>query len=125
MTKRVRVAYASLSYTSLLGLVLCLCCVTSAVAEVAIEVLNPRGEIETDEVYGISPRVPDLAGKTIGLYSNGKGGVTRFLDMVEGLIQQSYPTVTIKRYSNAFDVGDKMAQQIAKEVSAVVYGVGD
>ena len=120
MNMRVRVAYSSF-----LSLVLCFCCATSAVAQVAIEVLNPRGEIESDEVYGISPRVPDLAGKTIGLYSNGKGGITQFLNFVEGNIKQRYPTVTVKRYSGAFDVGDKLAQQIAREVSAVVYGVGD
>jgi hypothetical protein len=117
---RLRVAYASF-----LSLMLGLCCATSAVAEVTIEVLNPRGEIEADEVYGISPRVPDLAGKTIGLYSNGKGGVPRFLDMVEGHIQQKYPTATINRYNGAFDVGDKLAKQIAGEVDAVVYGLGD
>ena len=120
MTMRVRVAYSSF-----LSLVLCLCCAQFAVAQVAIEVLNPRGEIESDEVYGISPRVPDLAGKTIGLYSNGKGGITQFLNFVEGNIKQKYPTATVKRYSGAFDVGDKLAQQIAREVSAVVYGVGD
>ena len=120
MTMRVRVAYSSF-----LSLVLCFCCAQFAVAQVAIEVLNPRGEIESDEVYGISPRVPDLAGKTIGLYSNGKGGITQFLNFVEGNIKQRYPTVTVKRYSGAFDVGDKLAQQIAQEVNAVVYGVGD
>ncbi len=120
MTMKVRVAY-----TSFLSLVLCLCCAQSAVAEVAIEVLNPRGEIEMDEIYGISPRVPDLAGKTIGLYSNGKGGVPRFLKMVEGHIKQKYPTVTIKHYNGAFDVGDQLAQKMAKEVSAAVYGLGD
>ena len=117
---RVRVAYASF-----LSLVLCLCCATSAVAEVTIEVLNPRGEIELDKVYGISPRVPDLAGKTIGLYGNGKGGTEAFLNLLEGHIKQKYPNVTIKRYNGAFDVGDKLAQQIAGEVNAVVYGVGD
>lgn len=120
MTKKVRVAYASF-----LSLVLCLCCAKSSVAEVAIEVLNPRGEIVMDELYGISPRVPDLAGKTIGLYGNGKSRSNDFLNIVEGLIEQRYPTVTIKRYNNAFDVGDKMAQQMAREVNAVVYGVGD
>jgi len=116
---------ARVAYTSFLGLVLCLGCAMSAVAEVTIEVLNPRGEIELDKVYGITPRVPDLAGKTIGLYGNGKGGTEAFLNVIEGYIKQSYPAVTIKRYNGAFDVGDKLAQQIAKEVSAVVYGVGD
>lgn len=114
------------AYALLAGLTLSLLGLNHpAVAAVAIEVLNPRGEIEMDEVYGISPRVPDLAGKTIGLYSNGKGGVTRFLDLVEGNIKQRYPTATIKRYNGAFDVGDQLAQQMAGEVSAVVYGLGD
>lgn len=120
MNMRMRVAY-----TSLLSLVLCLCCAKAAVAEVTMEVLNPRGEIELDKVYGISPRLPDLAGKTIGLYGNGKGGTERFLNLVEAQIKQRYPTVTIKRYNGAFDVGDKLAKQMAREVSAVVYGVGD
>ena len=120
MTMRIRVAY-----TSFLSLVLCLCWATVAVAEVTIEVLNPRGEIELDKVYGISPRLSDLAGKTIGLYGNGKGGTEAFLDLVQAQIKQRYPTITIKRYNGAFDVGDKLAHQIAKEVSAVIYGVGD
>jgi hypothetical protein len=120
MTKRMRVAYASF-----LSLMLCLCCAKFAMAEVTIEVLNPRGEIESDEVYGLSPRVPDLAGKTIGLYCNGKYGVKEFLDIIEGHVKQKYPTATVKRYNGAFDVGDKLAEQISREVSAVVYGLGD
>ena len=120
MTMRMRFAY-----TSFLSLVLCLCCTTAAVAEVTMEVLNPRGEIELDKVYGITPRQPDLAGKTIGLYGNGKGGTEAFLNLVEAQIKQRNPTITIKRYNGAFDVGDKLAHQMAKEVSAVVYGVGD
>lgn len=106
-------------------LALCLCCATAAMAEVAIEVLNPRGEIVPDEIFGISPRVPDLTGKTIGLYGNGKPGINDFLNVVESQLKQKYPSVTVKRYSGAFDVGDKLASQMAKEVSAVVYGVGD
>lgn len=117
---RMRTANALLA-----SLTLFLWCINSAVAEVTIDVLNPRGEIESDEVYGISPRVSDLAGKTVGLYSNGKGGVTRFLDLVEGNIKQRYPAINVKRYNGAFDVGDQLAQQMATEVSAVVYGVGD
>ena len=120
MTKSVCVAN-----TSILGLVLWLCCAHSALAQVTIEVLNPRGEIEADEVYGISPRVPDLAGKTIGLYSNGKGGVPRFLNMVEGHIKQKYPSITIKHYNGAFDVGDQLAKQMSQEISAAIYGLGD
>lgn len=120
MTKSVRAAcalFASLSFSPY--------CLQAAAADVTIEVLNPRGEIVLDDLHGISPRLPDLAGKTIGLYANGKSGINEFLNIIESQFKQKHPTVTIKRYAGAFDVGDKLAGQIAKEVNAVVYGVGD
>jgi hypothetical protein len=97
----------------------------AAPAEVNIEVLNPRGEIEPQRMYGISPRLPDPAGKAIGLYDNGKGGFSHFLDVVEGLLRQRYPTITVKRYNGAFDLGDPLARTVAAEVDAVIYGSGD
>lgn len=97
----------------------------SAAAEVSIEVLNPRGEIEPQHMHGISPRLPELDGKTIGLYDNGKGGFKYFLNVIEELLNQRYPTVTVKRYNGAFDLGDRLANTIAAEVDAVIYGSGD
>ena len=96
-----------------------------AFAEVSIDVLNPRGEVELEKTLGISPRLTDLADKTIGLYDNGKGCFTEFLDVIEGLLKQKYPTSTVKRYNGAFDLGDRLASRIAKEVDAVIYGSGD
>ena len=57
--------------------------IESSVAQVTLEVLNPRGEIEPPKTLGISPRVSDLAGKKIGIYDNGKEGFTAFLDVTE------------------------------------------
>ena len=92
---------------------------------VVLEVLNPRGVIDPPPNMPLSPRVSDLDGKTIGLYDNGKEGFTAFLDVIEELINKYYPTTTVKRYVGAFDIGDQMAAQIAKEVDTVIYGVGD
>ena len=99
--------------------------IINAIPEFVLEVLNPQGEIEPPKAVGISPRISDLAGKTIGLYDIGKNGFENFLDVTEKLLKEKYPSVTIKRYNGAFDLGEKLALKISKEVDTVIYGVGD
>jgi hypothetical protein len=99
--------------------------VQPSIAKVTIEVLSPRGEVEPPKAVGISPRLDDLAGKTIGLYDIGKDGFAAYLDVTEQLFKQRYPTTTIKRYKGAFDIGESLASKIAEEVDAVIYGSGD
>jgi len=94
-------------------------------APVILEVLNPRGEIEPPPVSGISPRVQKLEGKKIGLYDNGKAGFAEFLDEIEKLLQEKYPTITVLRYNGAFDIGDVLARKVASEVDAFIYGSAD
>ena len=91
----------------------------------ALEVLSPAGVIEPAENLPIAARVDGLAGKTIGLYDNGKTGFTAFLDVVEELLHAQYPTATIIRYYGAFDMPDDMAQEIASEVDTYILGVAD
>ena len=97
----------------------------SANAPVILEVLNPRGEIEPPPVSGISARVKKLEGKKIGLYDNGKAGFAEFLDEIERLLQEKYPTIMVLRYNGAFDIGDVLARKVASEVDAVIYGSAD
>ncbi|UCG65639.1 MAG: hypothetical protein JSW12_00850 [Deltaproteobacteria bacterium] len=108
-----------------LSMIMSLWVIESSVAQVTLEVLNPRGEIEPPKTLGISPRVTDLAGKTIGLYDNGKQGFTAFLDVTEKLLKEKYPTATIKRYRGAFDLGRRLTETIANEVDTIIYGSGD
>jgi hypothetical protein len=111
----------------LFGLICAFCFATaqSAFSTVTIEVLSPRGEIDPPETVSISPRLNSLAGKTIGLYDIGKEGFSAYLDVTEQLFKQKYPNTIIKRYSGAFDIGTKLADKVAKEVDAVIYGSGD
>jgi len=104
---------------------LCLCVAESYIAQVTLEVLNPRGEIEPPKALGISPRLSDLEGKRIGLYDNGKQGFAAFLDVIEKLLKGKYPTAIIKRYRGAFDLGMPLAETMAKEVDTFIYGSGD
>jgi hypothetical protein len=92
---------------------------------VALEVLNPRGEIEPPPVSGIAARIRDLDGKKIGLYDNGKDGFAEFLNEIERLLKEKHPTVTVLRYNGAFDVGDVLARKMASEVDAYIYGSAD
>jgi hypothetical protein len=92
---------------------------------VTLEVLNPRGEIPPPPFFAPTARIADLAGKKIGLYWIGKAGGNNFFDVVEQLLKEKYPTATVSRYRGPFDLGEKRAAEIAKEVDAFVYGVGD
>jgi hypothetical protein len=107
------------------SLVVSLCWVGAVVAQVTLEVLNPRGEIEPPSTLAPAPRVTDLTGKKIGLYWNGKVGTDVFFDTVEKLLKEKFPTIKVLRYVGAFDLGDKLAAKISKEVDTLINGVGD
>ncbi|MBN2320470.1 MAG: hypothetical protein JXR49_15435 [Acidobacteria bacterium] len=89
----------------------------------SFEVLNPEAEmIMTSEISIITPRVKDLSGKNIGLIWAGKSGGEFFLDALEVLLKNKYPSATISRYTRG--VGDTEAR-ILREADTFVYAVGD
>ena len=96
-----------------------------AVADVELEVLDPRGEIPPPPFNAPSDRVSNLDGKTVGIYWIGKAGGNNFWDGVEKLLNERYPNTKTVRYQGPFDLGDERAAQIAAEVDTVLYGVGD
>ena len=92
---------------------------------VTLEVLNPRGEIMLPPTLAPAPRVADLAGKKIGIYWNHKAGGNLFLDVIEKLLKEKYPTAVLSRYEGPFDLGEAMAAKVSREADAFIYGVGD
>ena len=92
---------------------------------VELKLLNPRGEIEPPPTFMPAPRVGDLAGKKIGLYSNSKPGMDNFYAVLEELLKKKYPTATIVIPKGAFEIRDEEAAAWKKEVDTFVYGVGD
>jgi hypothetical protein len=90
---------------------------------VSFEVLNPQAEmIMASDISLIAPRVKDLSNKNIGLIWAGKSGGEFFLDALEVILKNKYPSATISRYTHG--VGDS-EEKILKEVDAFVYAVGD
>ena len=94
-------------------------------SSVTLEVMNPRADIAPPPFNAINPRVAELAGKRIGLYWIGKAGGDNFFDGLEQLLNEKYPTAKTIRYKGPFDLGEKRAAEIAKEVDTIIYGVGD
>ncbi len=93
--------------------------------KVTLDVLNPRGKIEAVPASSPVPRIADLAGKTIGLYSNSKPGMDNFYTVFEELLKEKYPSVKIVSMSGAFLIRDDDAESLTKQADAFVYGVGD
>ena len=92
---------------------------------VELELLNPRGVIEPPPIFAPTPRVTDLAGKKIGLYSNGKPGVDNFYTVLEELLKKKFPTVTTTQLRGAFEIRDEDAEAWAPEVDTFIYAAGD
>ena len=93
--------------------------------KIELRVFNPRGKIEAKSAFSPSPRVADLSGKKIGLYSNMKEGMDEFYIVFKELLKKKYPDVTTMKVSGAFLIRDEDAAAMAKEADAFVYGVGD
>jgi hypothetical protein len=97
------------------------------------EVLGPWAEADPIPLKGISPRVPDLAGKTIGLFASSKPAAPRMMTVLEQKMRQRFPSSRISRYDarEGFVVlqmigRDKLRfEEWAKGVDAIVAAVGD
>ena len=94
-------------------------------AAVTLTALNPRGEIIPPPLIAPSARIPDLAGKKVAIYWNGKEGGDNFWNNIEALIKLKLPKTAVLKYNGPFDLGDALAVKIAEEADAFLYGVGD
>ncbi|OGO32383.1 MAG: hypothetical protein A2Z29_02205 [Chloroflexi bacterium RBG_16_56_11] len=92
---------------------------------VELKVLNPRGEIKAGTAQAPSPRVKDLTGKRVGLYSNSKPGMDNFYTVLEELLTKKYPGVSIIKTRGAFEIRDDEAKDLASKIDTFVYAVGD
>ncbi len=88
---------------------------TSAKNEELLEVLNPRAELHSLPVTGLTaPRPADLAGKKIALLSE-KPDAAAFFDAMEKLLKEKYPTAEILRFPSA---ASPMQPDNSREVAA-------
>ncbi len=101
------------------------------------EALNPWADADAVPLVGLSQRVTDLTGKTIGLLANVKKAAEPILAEVEEKLKQRYPTIKIrwgKTRSTVMQRGflaleeepvDQVFRDWTNEVDTVVAAVGD
>lgn len=107
------------------------------------EVLSPWAEVDPIPLKGIAPRLNDLNGKKIGLFSEiYKRASTPILKVVEKRLKEQFPSLEFKWFedpysliiadmekaSDNFFVSKEMKDEFeewVKEVDAVVGAVGD
>jgi hypothetical protein len=99
-----------------------------AIEKVTLELLNPMGVIEPEPYLALRPRLADYSGKKIALVHNIKPGVPQLFDILEEMLKQKYPGVTIQRGFNPgiqAQAQEEHFQEIAKGCDAFVYAMGD
>jgi len=95
-----------------------------AQAQVTLEVLNPRGVLQSVPITGLSnPRVTDLGGKRIALLSE-KPDAEIFFDAMEELLKEKYPTATILRFPSAANpTRPDNTEEVARECDTWLQGI--
>ena len=88
------------------------------------KVLNPTAEYEKTN-HAAAAGLPSLAGKKIGLFSNGKNGSEALLNALGDLLQQQFKDIQLLKFNLWVSIGPNNIKQIAQKCDAVVSAVGD
>jgi hypothetical protein len=95
------------------------------------EVLSPWAEVDPVPANPISPRLPDLAGKKIGLYANSKIAALPMLAVIEEQLKEKVSGIQFTRFERIPNLSVSETdswgkfQQWLKGVDAVIYAHGD
>ena len=101
-------------------------------SEGSFEVLSPWADVDPVALRGITPRPNDLAGKKIGLFSNGKRAAALTLTAFEARLKEKVPSVETFWYTSTkvntpeiLTEGRARFEAWVKGVDAVVLSVAD
>jgi hypothetical protein len=95
------------------------------------EVMSPWAEVDPVQPKGISPRLPELRGRHVGLFNNNKVAAKPILDAVEAELRGRFEGLEVARFGRTAhvevaDTPDRARyEEWVREVDAVVLAVGD
>ncbi len=92
----------------------------------ALTVLNPTTESEATG-FELAPRIPSLAGKTVGFISNGKEGTRGFFTHLENLLRSKYQVAEViwETKSNYSAPAENDIIERAQAWDLAITGLGD
>ena len=92
-----------------------------------IQILDPTAE-DVPEELSLSPKLPDLQGKVVGLLENRKYHADSFLQELQQVLVQEYGAEKVV-YATKFSYSAPCAQETLDSLSAecdvVVHGIAD
>ena len=92
-----------------------------------IQILDPRAE-DVPEELGLSPTLPDLRGKVVGLLENRKYHADSFLKELQGVLVQDYgaeKVVYATKFSFSSPCAEETLEKLAAECDAIIHGIAD
>jgi hypothetical protein len=87
------------------------------------EVLSPWADVDPIPLRGISPRIPTLAGKKIGLFVNFKRAAPPIADSIEKRLKTMYSDIQITRWRSPLPNVNEIETQNRDKFAAWVKGV--
>ena len=92
-----------------------------------IWILDPTAE-DVPEELGLSPKLPDLRGKVVGLLENRKYHADSFLQELENVLVQDYgagKVVYAKKFSYSAPCAEETLDSLSAECDVVVHSIAD
>jgi hypothetical protein len=104
----------------------------SKAPDTQFEVLSPWADVDPIPLRGISPRIPTIAGKKIGLFVNPKRAAMPIAQSIERRLKTMYPDVQISLFhsvgANVNEIETENKEKFtawAKGLDAAIAVVGD
>jgi len=92
-----------------------------------IQILDPTAE-DVPEELGLSPKLPDLRGKVIGLLENRKYHADSFLRELQDVLVQDYgaeKVVYATKFTYSAPAAEDMLDALTAECDVVVHAIAD
>ena len=92
-----------------------------------IQILDPTAE-DVPEELGLSPKLPDLRGKVVGLLENRKYHADAFLEELQSVLVQKYQAKEViyrSKFSFSAPCAEETLDELIKECDAVIHGISD
>jgi len=91
----------------------------------SMEVLDPTHEAGAP-AFRPAARLPSLAGRTVGIVSNGKKGTRPFFDAIERELTEVHGAIAVRRVKSNYSAPmDAHILEEARSWDALIAGIGD
>ncbi len=87
------------------------------------EVLSPWANVDPIPLRGISPRIPTLTGKKIGLFANFKRAARPMAESIEKRLKTMYPDIQTSLFDSRLPNVNEMETQNRDKFTAWVKGI--